>query len=132
MNSETQRYKCLLEQRPVKVEGCYLLHFDSPLSHARHYIGWSWNIDQRVEHHAMHPDRPHMLRELKKAGISFTLVRIWPGYTRDQERLLKNRHEGPKFCPLCNSNLLQLPEFYYVQQALQFSDLQKEAQLVHV
>ena len=30
----------------------YLLHFDKPLKHAKHYIGLANKLDARLEHHA--------------------------------------------------------------------------------
>ena len=33
------------------VEGVYLLHFTKPLGRAKHYIGWSPDIDKRVARH---------------------------------------------------------------------------------
>ena len=30
---------------------CYLLHFDPPYKHARHYVGYTEHLDVRVEQH---------------------------------------------------------------------------------
>ena len=35
-------------------------------------------------------------------GIAWEVARVWCGVTRSFERALKNRNEGPQFCPLCH------------------------------
>lgn len=37
-----------------------------------------------------------------RAGIGWTLARTWDG-DRNLERRLKNRHNGPKLCPICRA-----------------------------
>lgn len=77
----------------------YLLHFDSPLGHARHYLGWTENLEQRLESHRMGQGARLMLH-LKRAGIGFRLARTWEG-TRNYERRLKNQGASTRHCPLC-------------------------------
>jgi len=50
----------------------YLLHFDSPYFHARHYLGWtSLPIETRLDHHRTgHGAR--LLQVITEAGINFT------------------------------------------------------------
>ncbi len=42
-----------LEQQPSPLpQGkVYLIHFDIPYKHARHYLGWSHDLDQRLQQH---------------------------------------------------------------------------------
>lgn len=48
----------------------YLVHFDRPLHHARHYLGWSENVDSRiVRHEAGRGSR--IMRAVVQAGIDF-------------------------------------------------------------
>ena len=35
----------------------YLLHFDQPYKHARHYLGYTVNVDQRLAMHAAGRER---------------------------------------------------------------------------
>ena len=35
----------------------YLLHFDEPLSHAQHYMGWALDAADRVNDHLRGQDR---------------------------------------------------------------------------
>ena len=45
---------------------------------------------------------------VSRAGIEFSVARTWVDGTRDQERYLKNRKQGPKLCPVCNPKAMNL------------------------
>ena len=78
----------------------YLLHFDAPFGHARHYTGWSANLSLRLaEHAAGHGAR--LTEVVAAAGIGWTLARTWPNVPRAEERRLKNRGGASRRCPLC-------------------------------
>jgi predicted GIY-YIG superfamily endonuclease len=78
----------------------YLIHFDTPYKHARHYTGWTTDLDARLQAHR--EGRGSRLMEvITKAGITWRLVRTWLG-GRDRERAIKNRHEAPRLCPECS------------------------------
>jgi len=79
----------------------YLLHFDKPFKHARHYMGWAspGNLERRLSHHGT-PRGANLLRHVRDAGISWQLVRTWPG-DRNEERRLKNLGGHSRVCPLC-------------------------------
>src|SRR5215813_3042056 len=77
----------------------YLIHFDQPLKHARHYLGYADDLAARLERHRS-GDGARLLAVLKSAGITWRCVRTWPG-SRKLERQLKNRKEAPKLCPIC-------------------------------
>lgn len=84
----------------MKRWGAYLLHFERPYKHARHYIGWSSDIDARVERHFEgHGSR--LVQVVKAAGISIVLARVWWNKDRAFERRLKNQKHGPRLCPIC-------------------------------
>jgi predicted GIY-YIG superfamily endonuclease len=80
----------------------YLLHFDAPIcpTHpARHYLGWTHNLAERLELHRC--GRGARLTQVAlERGIGWRLARTWTG-DRAYERLLKNRKNAPKLCPLC-------------------------------
>lgn len=78
----------------------YLLHFDRPLKHARHYIGFSTSLKRRLEHHAKGTGSS-LMAAVAKAGITFRLVRTWKA-DRTFERKLKNGKNAPHLCPICN------------------------------
>jgi predicted GIY-YIG superfamily endonuclease len=78
----------------------YLLHFDTPLKHARHYTGWSANLSLRLAEHASgHGAR--LTEVVAGLGIGWTLARTWPNVTRSYERRLKNQGGASRRCPLC-------------------------------
>lgn len=81
--------------------GIYLLHLSRPLKHARHYIGWSKYIDQRIEYHR-HGSGARMCAVAVEQGIELIEARRWEGKGRDFERQLKNYKKTRLLCPICN------------------------------
>jgi predicted GIY-YIG superfamily endonuclease len=78
----------------------YLLHFDRPYKHARHYTGWAEDLLHRLDQHAKgHGAR--LVEVITQAGIGFTLVRICEG-TRATERAIKNAGGAVRYCPACS------------------------------
>jgi predicted GIY-YIG superfamily endonuclease len=84
----------------------YLIHFDTPYEHARHYTGWAADLGRRLEaHRAGRGSR--LMEVIKDADITWRLARTWPG-TRDLERAIKDLHEAPRLCPECSTQPLPL------------------------
>jgi hypothetical protein len=80
----------------------YLLHFDRPLQHARHYVGWTGldSLDSRIDEHKKGRGSKLMAAVIR-AGISFDIARLWHG-TRHEERKIKNtKAVGRTLCPIC-------------------------------
>jgi predicted GIY-YIG superfamily endonuclease len=78
----------------------YLLHFDQPYRHARHYLGWTKHLNARLAQHAAgHGAR--LLQVVAAAGIGWTLARTWPDVPRNRERQLKRMGGAARRCPLC-------------------------------
>jgi len=85
----------------------YLLHLDTPLRHAKHYVGLADDLAARLERHAS-GQGARMLAVCVERGITWQLVRTWEG-GRKFERQLKNRKDAPRLCPICNgANALKL------------------------
>lgn len=88
----------------------YLLHFDRPYRHARHYVGYAddGKLHQRIDAHynATPGDgKNHRLMQvIRAAGISFTLARVWPGANRQKEKAIKKSSRA-RACPLCRPSL---------------------------
>ena len=78
----------------------YLLHFDRPYKHARHYLGSSDDVPARIEAHRR-GNGARLMEVVTAAGISFHLARVWDG-GREEERRLKAQHNSPRLCPICN------------------------------
>ena len=85
--------------------GCiYLLCFERPYKHARHYLGFAAapTPDERIaEHRAGTGAR--LLAVIREAGIGFHVARVWKNATRDDERALKDRKGSAKLCPTCRA-----------------------------
>jgi hypothetical protein len=90
--------------QPGGVPGtCYLLCFDQPYCHARHYVGWSeaGQLDRRLTEHTTGRGA-RLMAVITAAGITTTLTRQWDGADRYFERLLKVRwHGAGDLCPRC-------------------------------
>ena len=77
----------------------YLIHFDEPYRHARHYLGVAQNLDNRLAEHRQ-GSGARLMQVVGEAGIGWQVARTWTG-DRKLERHLKNRHDAPGLCPLC-------------------------------
>lgn len=79
----------------------YLLHFERPYHHARHYLGFTAEpVEERIRRHQSgHGAR--LLAVIVKAGISFRLVRTWRGGRR-LERRIKSLGGATRVCPICS------------------------------
>ena len=81
----------------------YLLHFDQPYQHARHYTGWTQtgNLAARLSQHTKgHGAR--LIAVITQAGIGFVLARTIPG-DRHKERAIKNAGGAVRYCPICTT-----------------------------
>jgi predicted GIY-YIG superfamily endonuclease len=77
----------------------YLLHFDVPYKHARHYLGAADDLEARLERHRR-GQGARLLEVVTAAGITFTVARTWRG-GRKLERRLKRLKNTPRLCPVC-------------------------------
>ena len=82
----------------------YLLHFDRPIAPGRHtcqhYIGKADDLEHRIaEHRAGNGAR--LTQVAHERGITFVVARTWNGGYALEKRL-KNQHNGPRLCPICN------------------------------
>ncbi len=80
----------------------YLIHFNPPYKHARHYLGvTSRPVAERLEEHRA--GRGARLTQVAaEAGCVLELVRTWKG-GRALERRLKRRKNAPCLCPKCRA-----------------------------
>jgi predicted GIY-YIG superfamily endonuclease len=77
----------------------YLLHFDRPYHHARHYMGWTTDLPTRMADHA-NGRGARLLAVITQAGIGWRLARTWTG-GRARERQLKQQGGAARRCPCC-------------------------------
>ena len=78
----------------------YLIHFSRAYKHARHYLGFTTNLDKRVTDHLCGMGA-RLMTVITEAKIEFKVARTWRG-DRKFERWLKNKHGAGRFCPICN------------------------------
>ena len=82
----------------------YLIHFDRPLAHAKHYMGSTKNLEERLAcHRGGGADSARLMQVIRELKIPWRLARTWPG-GRKAERRLKNLKNAPRLCPICNPN----------------------------
>ena len=78
----------------------YLIHFDRPIKHARHYLGYSKNdVRGRVQKHRA-GNGARLMEAVRKKDISWHVSRVWDG-DYELERMLKDRHNASDLCPTC-------------------------------
>ena len=81
----------------------YLIHLDTPLKHAQHYVGFSDNVDVRLERHRQGRGA-RFLRICNQREIHYQLVRVWPDGDRNAERRLHNCKNSRRYCPICSNH----------------------------
>jgi predicted GIY-YIG superfamily endonuclease len=77
----------------------YLIHFQIPYRRARHYMGVTSDLAQRLEDHRRGAGSA-LMAAVTKAGIEWEVVRTWPG-DRKLERRMKRWKNSPRLCPVC-------------------------------
>jgi len=84
----------------------YLLHFERPLAHAQHYIGWAKDkrtMNARIKHHAGGTSRARIMEVIHAQGIGFQVVKTWVEGDRNFERRLKNQKHAWRHCLICRA-----------------------------
>jgi hypothetical protein len=84
----------------------YLLHYDSPLHHAQHYLG-SCDDPQRIQDHGAGTSRARLPQVFFELGVKFVVAQTWEG-GRTDERKLKNRKNARVLCPICRTKKLSI------------------------
>jgi predicted GIY-YIG superfamily endonuclease len=79
----------------------YLIHFDKPLAHAQHYLGFvESDLQQRIDKHKAGTGAK-ILRAANIAGIGWNVVKVWEDGDRNFERSLKKKKKSSCICPVC-------------------------------
>jgi len=80
----------------------YILHFEEPYYHARHYVGYTEDTGRRFkEHFNCHSSGSPLIQAALEAGIKITVSRIYFDGGRELERKIKKSHHTHRFCPIC-------------------------------
>ena len=77
----------------------YLIHLDTPLKHAKHYLGFSEAVQERLQQHRSGRGSAFM-RAIAKERTGWHISRMWDG-DRELERMLKDQHNAARLCPTC-------------------------------
>lgn len=90
----------------LNCSGVYLICFDRPYKHARHYLGWAKNIRQRISEHR-NGTGGRLLAVINEAGIEWKVVRVWKDADRSVESRFKHSHDRVSLCPVCGEERRQ-------------------------
>ncbi len=82
---------------------CYLLHFVTPYRHARHYLGSSHDLANRLAQHRS-GGGARLMEVVHEHGITWVVAKTWIG-GRALESRLKRYHSGVKLCPICRGEI---------------------------
>jgi len=88
----------------------YLIHLDQPISHAKHYLGYS-SLENVIDRLARHKagKGARLLQVANERNITYSIIRTWEFATwqeaRKFERKLKSQKHTPRLCPVCNRHL---------------------------
>lgn len=103
----------------------YLIHFDRPLHHAQHYIGFckEGSLADRIKQHTAGRGAK-ILAALKARNIGWQVVKTFAG-DRHEERRMKNCKKSALFCPICQNHSFspELFDDYYQRPEISNSDL---------
>jgi predicted GIY-YIG superfamily endonuclease len=78
----------------------YILHLQTPLKHAHHYVGFAKNVDERIAHHR-NGTGARFTQVCNELGITYEVARVFKGKGRNFERKLKNTNNTKRYCPIC-------------------------------
>jgi predicted GIY-YIG superfamily endonuclease len=94
----------LLEGASAMSELVYLIHFEWAYRHARHYLGTTTNLEQRLQQHRRGRayGGARLMEVVMEAGIPWRVVRTWEG-GRELELQLKAWNNGGRLCPVCKA-----------------------------
>lgn len=83
----------------------YILHFDTPLAHAQHYVGLTNNLRQRLNAHAS-GNGSNLTKELFNLDKPWQLAALFQttnANARRVEKNIKDTNNAANFCGICNA-----------------------------
>ncbi len=76
-----------------------------PFGHARHYTGWTLDLEARLAKHRAGKGAA-LLRAVNAAGTEWRVTGSWPG-TPNDEKKLKRAGTARQWCPACRPEYLR-------------------------
>jgi predicted GIY-YIG superfamily endonuclease len=92
----------LSPQAAEDVGTVYLIHLQRPYRHARHYLGWTLDVERRLAQPRA-GGGSSLLRAAVATGIPFELAHTWPGDRHLERRLHRYKNTPARLCPICRS-----------------------------
>lgn len=80
----------------------YLIHFERPYHHARHYLGLTHDVAGRIAEH-INGGGARLMAVIEAAGVKWELAAVGRG-TRLVERRLKLNKYARRICPVCRAD----------------------------
>lgn len=89
----------------------YVLHFEPPLKHARHYVGFTDQADvaARLDDHLTGRGSP-LVKAAVNAGSRVELAHVFVGADRAFERRIKKSTDVCRWCRLCGRKERKAPQ----------------------
>ena len=88
----------------------YVIHFDKPYKHAKHYTGIAINVEKRMkEHRGGYGSRLMQVLKENNIGFRYNIIAEYPSFSdaHAEEKRLKTKVKQPKkYCPICKENKL--------------------------
>ncbi len=94
----------------------YLIHFEQPYRHARHYLGYSHDVEARLRAHQAGTGA-RLMEVITAAGIPWHVAKVWPTGTPELERALKLWHSGVRLCPTCKQERLYVRTLSHIHRS---------------
>lgn len=110
----------------------YMLHFDPPYRHAKHYVGFTPNgVKARLKQH-QNGNGAKLTAAVAEAGHDMVVARTWDFgkdwlAAREYERTLKRQGGHSSICPVCNPVLKIEPNVKVRRQKIKRLHAQGEA-----
>lgn len=86
----------------------YVIHFDKPYKHAKHYTGIAKNVEARMkEHKGSYGSKLMAVLKKYNIGFKYNIIAEYPTYSeaKAEEKRLKTKVKQPKkYCPICKEN----------------------------
>lgn len=83
----------------------YVIHFDKPYKHAKHYTGIAKNVPKRMkEHRGGYGARLLQVLKENNIGFKFAILKTYDNFSeaKAEEKRLKTKVKKPqRYCPFC-------------------------------
>jgi predicted GIY-YIG superfamily endonuclease len=82
------------------METVYIIHFDTKLHHAKHYVGYTHNLQRRIILHRKGYGSK-LMKAVAESNITWEVAAKFQA-GRAVERAIKDQKNTSRYCPICN------------------------------